>query len=52
MKAGQILFFAIIALLVLSVIATIIDSWRQGRKEGKRIYNPDVKEVQGEDNRL
>lgn len=35
MKSGEILFFVIISLTVLGIIATIIDSWWQGRKERK-----------------
>lgn len=39
MTAGQILFWVIISLLVLGIVATIIDSWRKGHKgkqnEGK-----------------
>ncbi len=32
MPAGQVLFFVIISLLVLGIMATIIDSWWKGRK--------------------
>jgi hypothetical protein len=33
MAAGQIGFWVIMSLLVLGIAATIIDSWRRGRKE-------------------
>lgn len=32
MMGGQILFFVIIALLILATVATIIDAWWRGHK--------------------